>query len=54
MVTFFGVLNDQFEVLTCISRFSGTFSLNKSLKIIFVMVKFILAGASSHFNLLLS
>ena len=54
MVTFFGVLNDRFEVLTCTSRFSGMFSLNKSLKIIFVMVKFIFSGASSHFNLVLS
>ena len=46
----FGVLNDQFEVLTCISRFSGTPSFNKLLKITFTMVKFILSGTSSHFN----
>ena len=38
-MTLFGVLNDQFEFLICISRFSGTFSLNKPLKINFAMVK---------------
>ena len=54
MVTLFGVLNDQFEVLTCISRFLGNFSFNKPLKISFVMVKFILSGTSSHFNLVMS
>ena len=53
-MTLFGVLNDQFEVLTCISRFSGTFSFNKPLKIGFAMVKFILSGTCSHFNLVMS
>ena len=48
-MTFFGVLNDRFEVLICISRFSGTFSLSKPLKINFAMVKFILSGISSFF-----
>ena len=38
----FGVLNDQFEFLTCIPRFSGTFSFNKPLKISFAIIKFIL------------
>ena len=53
-MTLFGVLNDRFEVLTCISRFSGMFSRNKPLKISFAMVKFILSGTSSHFNLVMS
>ena len=52
-MTLFGVLNDRFEVLTCISRFSGMFSRNKPLKISFAMVKFILSGTSSHFNLVM-
>ena len=44
-MTLFGVLNDPF------SRFSGTFSFNKSLKMSLVVVKFIISGTSSHFNL---
>ena len=53
-MTLFGVLNDQLKVLTCISRFSGMFSCNKPLKISSAMVKSILSGTSSHFNLVTS
>ena len=53
-MTSFGVLNDRFEVLACISRFSGMFSCNKPLKISFAMVKFNLSGTSSHFDLVTS
>ena len=50
-MTLFGTVNDRFEVLICIYRFLDTFSFNKPLKISFAMVKFILCGTSSHFNL---
>ena len=42
------------KFLTCISRFSGRFSFNEPWKISFAMVKFILSGTSSQFNLAMS
>ena len=53
-MTLVGILDDRFEVLTCLSRFSGMFSFNKPLKIGFAMVKLILSGTSSHFHLVMS
>ena len=53
-MTLVAILDDRFEVLTCISGFSGTCSFNKSLKISFAMVTVILSGTSSHFNLVMS